>query len=255
MILLLSSGAFDQLKQNATKARIPFYGRWVPPQWSDRWSPLLTHLWVTPVLCSVTQRWTRWWSLQREWRSSKARTLRSSSWTRAVDTNRKTRCSRRCCKSPTLWWVPESTASTWTHHHCVSLVSDCLYLCFHSNQTTLCMWWMHRSVRPVSLRRKPSKTKWTWRLWSSPNWTDTPKEEELWARKTASIFFFCFLSMLVTSAVSETTHCYIVHYIVSTPFCSAVRMSSRSYWTLYSDSEVFSRQAPTKQYFTSCIAR
>lgn len=22
-------GAFDQLKQNATKARIPFYGRWV----------------------------------------------------------------------------------------------------------------------------------------------------------------------------------------------------------------------------------
>ena len=35
------AGAFDQLKQNATKARIPFYGRWVAVFYLNDWVPLL----------------------------------------------------------------------------------------------------------------------------------------------------------------------------------------------------------------------
>jgi len=77
-----------------------------------------------------------------------------------------------------------------------------------SNRTTLYMWWMPLLARPVSLRPKPSKTKWTWRRWLSPNWMDMLKEEELWARKTIilcsmiipqsclfTMFLCCFLSV------------------------------------------------------------
>lgn len=39
-------GAFDQLKQNATKARIPFYGRWVYPKQVITQCPLLLTLCV-----------------------------------------------------------------------------------------------------------------------------------------------------------------------------------------------------------------
>ena len=56
---------------------------------------------------------------------------------------------------------------------------------------------------------------------------------------------------------------YILHYIVTTPFCSAVRMSSGKYYTLYSALKVsnnalqnvaYKRWSLTKQYLPSCIA-
>lgn len=114
------SGAFDQLKQNATKARIPFYGRWVAE--SVCLTPVVWRF-PTPLLCSVTQRWILWWSPRRALTNLKRRTLKSSSWTRADDTNRKTRCLKRCCKSLMLWSVPGYTAASCDRkppHLCVN---------------------------------------------------------------------------------------------------------------------------------------
>ena len=54
---------------------------------------------------------------------------------------------------------------------------------------------------------------------------------------------------------------YIVHYIVTTPFCSAVRMSSGKYYILYSalkvsndalQKVVYNQWSLTKQYLPSC---
>ena len=72
----------------------------------------------------------------------------------------------------------------------------------------------------------------------------------------------CVQAALKKLAVLLTTP-YIVHYIVTTPFCSAVRMSSVKYYTLYralqvshkaSRTVVYNRWSLTKQYLPSCTA-
>ena len=69
------AGAFDQLKQNATKARIPFYGSYTE---------------TDPAKIAAQGV---------EGGSRRRRTISSSS-TPPGGTNRRTRCSRRCARSP-----------------------------------------------------------------------------------------------------------------------------------------------------------
>lgn len=71
--------------------------------------------------------------------------------------------------------VSNAVVSAWVHHltsrpesatflllmpHCWCVTHLWLSEPVSSNQTTLCMWWTPPLVRPVSLRPKPSKTKW-----------------------------------------------------------------------------------------------
>lgn len=68
--------------------------------------PLLDSWVLTCVPCAATQRLIQSWLRLKAWKSSSLRASRSSSWIPAAGTSRRTHCSRRCCRFPTLWWVP-----------------------------------------------------------------------------------------------------------------------------------------------------
>lgn len=93
-----------------------------------------------------------------------------------------------------MWLNKLSVVPECTSQRCLQTAVKFLCSCFRSNQTTSYTWWTHRSVRPARRRLKPSKTKWMWRLWSSQNWTGTPKEAELWARTSTTL---CRTALLV----------------------------------------------------------
>ena len=63
------------------------------------------------------------------------------------------------------------------------------------------------------------------------------------AEQLLHVFFYtteqCIMGKFETLwlCLKSLTTPYIVHYTVTTPFCSAVRMSSGKYYTLYSDSK------------------
>ena len=129
--------------------------------------------------------------------------------------------------------------------------------------------WSRFSLKPTlwsnswkTLRRKFCLRRRMWRSSSCPPYRYCRAVRPL----LEDFFFFPRFLLLYWNqrlCLKSLTTPFIVHYIVTTPFCSAVRMSSGEYYTLYSALKVshnasrkvvYNRWSLTKQYLPSCIA-